>query len=101
MTQMDIFYHAMNYTLKGTVNAAFRGAFRRKSVEEATQLIEELGKGNYGALSKALGSCGRLRGRAIELNKMSAIKAKLDTIMNMISNQERKGYSYNEVGTVE
>ena len=41
MTQMDIFYHAMNYSLKGTINAASRGALRRRSVEEATQLIEE------------------------------------------------------------
>ena len=41
MTQMDIFYHAMNYTSKGTVDATSRGAFRRKSNEEATQLIEE------------------------------------------------------------
>ena len=30
MTQMDIFYHAMNYTSKGTVDATFGGAFRRK-----------------------------------------------------------------------
>ena len=36
MTQMDIFYHAMNYTLKATVDAASRGTFRRKSTEEAT-----------------------------------------------------------------
>ena len=36
MTQMDIFYHAMNYTSKGTVDVASGGAFRRKSVEEAT-----------------------------------------------------------------
>ena len=35
-TQMDIFYHAMNYTSKGNVDASFGGAFRRKSVEEAT-----------------------------------------------------------------
>ena len=42
MTQMDIFYHAMNYTSKGTMDEASGGAFRRKSVEEATQLIEEL-----------------------------------------------------------
>ena len=41
-TRMDIFYHAMNYTLKGTVDPTSRGAFRRKSVEEATQLIEQL-----------------------------------------------------------
>ena len=36
MTHMDIFYYAMNYTLKGTVDVASRGAFRRKSAEEAT-----------------------------------------------------------------
>ena len=46
---MDIFYHAMNYTSKGTVDAAFGGAFRRKSAKEATQLIEELAKSNYRA----------------------------------------------------
>ena len=36
MTQMDIFYHAMNYTSKGTVDTASRGAFKRKSAEEDT-----------------------------------------------------------------
>ena len=39
MTQMEIFYHAMNYTSKGTVNATLGGAFRRRSAKEATQLI--------------------------------------------------------------
>ena len=52
MTQMDILYHA-NYSSKGTVDAAFRGAFQRKSVEEETQLIEELAKRNYRAPSEA------------------------------------------------
>ena len=47
MTQMNIFYHANNYTSKRTVDVASRGAFRRKNVEEATQLIEELVKSNY------------------------------------------------------
>ena len=42
MTHMDIFYHAMNYTSKVTVDAASRSAFRRKSLEEATRLIEVL-----------------------------------------------------------
>ena len=32
---------------------------------------------------------------------MSAIEAKLDTIMNMMNNQERRGHSFNEVGVVE
>ena len=36
MTQMDIFYHAMNYTSKGIVDTASGGAFRRKRAEEAT-----------------------------------------------------------------
>ena len=40
MTQMNIFYHAINYTSKGTVDATSEGALRRKSVEETTQLIE-------------------------------------------------------------
>ena len=52
MKQMDIIYHAMNYSSKGTVDAASRGAFKRKSAEEATQLIEELAKRNYRAPSK-------------------------------------------------
>ena len=77
MTQMDIFYHAMNYTSKGTMDATSRGAFRRKNVEEATQLIEDLVKRNYKAPSEASGSLSRLRTRGvIELNKMSTIKSK-------------------------
>ena len=33
MTQMDIFYHAMNYTSKGIIDAAYYGAFKRKSAK--------------------------------------------------------------------
>ena len=32
---------------------------------------------------------------------MSTIEAKIDTIMNMMNNEERRGNSYNEVGVVE
>ena len=39
---MDIFYHDMNYSSKGIVDAASKGAFIKKSAEETTQLIEEL-----------------------------------------------------------
>ena len=35
ITQMDMFYHAMNYTFKGIIDAAYCGAFKRKSPEEA------------------------------------------------------------------
>ena len=62
MTQMEIVYHAMNYTSKGTVDAASGGAFKMKTAKEATQLIEELAKSNYRAPSEALGSSNRLRG---------------------------------------
>ena len=56
MTQMDIFYHAMNYSSKGIVDAVFGSAFKRKSAEEATQLIEELEKSNYKAPFGASGA---------------------------------------------
>ena len=34
-TQMDIFYHAMNYTSKGIIEATCYGAFKRKKAKEA------------------------------------------------------------------
>ena len=34
-TQMDFFYHSMNYTSKGIIDATYYGAFKRKSAEEA------------------------------------------------------------------
>ena len=36
-----------------------------------------------------------------ELNKMDAIKAKLDTIMNRLKNQERRSHNVNEVGFMQ
>ena len=53
-TQMDIFYHSMNYTSKGIIDVACCAAFKRKSAEEARQLIEDLAKCNYKAPSKEL-----------------------------------------------
>ena len=44
---MNIFYHAMNYSSKGIIDATCCGAFKRKSDEEANQIIEELAKCNY------------------------------------------------------
>ena len=35
ITQMDIFYHAMNYSSKGIVDATCCGAFKRKITKEA------------------------------------------------------------------
>ena len=68
-TQMDILYHSMNYTSKGKINAACYGAFKRKSVEEARQMIEDLAKRNYRASSETSESSSRLKGSGvIELN---------------------------------
>ena len=55
----NIFYHAMYHTSKQTVDVALGEAFKRKNVEEATKLIEELAKSNYIAPSEAAGSSGR------------------------------------------
>ena len=61
ITKMDIFYHAMNYSSKGIIDAACCGAFKRKSVEDANQLIEDLAKSNYRAPVKTSGSSNRLK----------------------------------------
>ena len=45
-TQMDIFYHSMNYTSKGIIDAACGGAFKRRRAEEERQLIEDLARCN-------------------------------------------------------
>ena len=65
---MDIFYHAMNYTSKGIIDAACCGAFKRKRAEEANQLIENLAKNNYKAPCETSGSSSRLRGSGVEQN---------------------------------
>ena len=46
ITQMDIFYHSMNYNSKGIIDVACCGAFKRKSADEANQLIDDLAKSN-------------------------------------------------------
>ena len=73
-TQMDIFYHVMNYTSKGIIDASCCGAFKRRSVEEVRQVIEDLVKCNYKAPSEASGSISRLKENGlIGLDRMTAI----------------------------
>ena len=101
-TQMDIFYHSMNYTSKGITDSTCCGAFKRKSAEEARQLIEDLTKCNYKAPSETSGSSSRLKGSGvIELNRMTVIEVKLDALMNKIGNQDRRMHSVHEVETIE
>ena len=84
---MYICYHAMNYTSKGIIDAAYCGAFKRKSAEKAKKLIEDLTKCNYKASFETLGSSNRLKGSGmLELNQMIAIEAKLDALMSKMGN---------------
>ena len=99
-TQMDIVYHALNDTSKGIIDASCCGAFKRKSAEEARDLIEDLAKCNMKAPSEFSRSIGRGRG-IIELSKMTTIEAKLDAIMNRMDKQERKMHTAHEIGAVE
>ena len=101
-TQMDIFYHSINYASKGIIDAACCGAFKRRSVEEARKLMEDLAISKYKAPSEASGSSSRLKGSSvIELNQMSAIEAKLDALMNKLGNNEIIIHTALEVGTVD
>ena len=101
-TQMDIFYHSMNYTSKGIIDVACCGAFKRKSAERARQFIEYLAKSNYRDPSKTLGSSSKHKGSGvIELNRMTTIEAKLDALMNKLGNKERRMHLAHEVRIVE
>ena len=98
-TQMDIFYHSMNYTSKGIIDAACGGAFRRRRAEEARQLIEDLARCNMRPPSESSGSSSRPKGSGIiELNKMSAMEAKLDALMHRL---DKRMHTANEIGAVE
>ena len=61
-TQMDIVYHSLNDTSKGIIDAACYVAFKRRSAEEAKQLIKDLVKCNMKAPSESSGSNNRTRG---------------------------------------
>ena len=101
-TQRDIFCHAMNYASKGIIDASSCGAFKRRSAEEARQLIEYLAKCNYKAPSETSGSSGRLKGRGlIELNRMTAKEAKLDAVVNKLESNERRMRTAHEVGAIK
>ena len=101
-TQMDIVYHSLNDTSKGIIDASCYGAFKRKSVEEARDLIADLAKCNMKAPSESSGSNSITRGSGvIELNKMTAMEAKLDVIMHRMDKQEKRLHSAHEIGAVE
>ena len=99
-TQVDIVYHALNDTSKGIIDASCCGALKRKSAEEARDLIEDLAKCNMKAPSEF--SRGNNRGKGVmELSKMTAMEAKLDAIMHRMDKQERKMHTAHEIGAVE
>ena len=101
-TQMDIVYPSLNDTSKGIIDASCYGAFKRKSVEEARDLIADLEKCNMKAPSESSGSNSKTRGSGvIELNKITVMEAKLDTIMHKMDKQEKRLHSAHEVGAVE
>ena len=92
-THMDIFYHAMNYASKGIIDASCCGAFKRRNAEEAWKLIEDLAKCNYKAQSEASGSSSKLKGNDLNgLDRMTAIEAKLDVVMNKLGNNEKNAH---------
>ena len=73
-TQIYIFYLAMNYAC--IIDESCCGAFKRRSAEEARELMEDLAKCNYKAPSKASGSSSRMKGNGlIGLDRMTAIEA--------------------------
>ena len=99
-TQMDIVYHALNDTSNGIIDASCCGAFKRKSAEEARDLIEDLAKCNMKAPSEFSRESSKEKW-VMELIKMTTMEAKLDAIMHRMDNQERKMHTAHEIGAVE
>ena len=65
-------------------------------------MIEELAKCSMKAPSESLGSNNRTRGsEVIELNKMTAMEAKLNAIMHRMDKQEKRLHFAHEIGAVE
>ena len=65
-------------------------------------MIEDLAKCNMKAPSESLVNNSRIKGsRVIELNKMTAMEAKLDAIMHKLKNQEKRMHSAHEIGAME
>ena len=101
-TQMDIVYHSLNDTSKGIIDGSCCGAFKRKSVEEARDLIEDLAKCNMKAPSETSRSNSRVRGiGVIELNKMTSMEVNLDAIMHRMDKHERKVHYVHEIVAME
>ena len=91
-TQMDIFYHVMNYTSKGIIDASCCGGFKR-SAEEARQVIKDLAKCNYKTPPESSKSSSRMGGNGlIGLDRTTAIEAKLDAVMNKLSSNEKDAH---------
>ena len=84
------------------IDASCCGAFKRKSVEEARDLIANLAKCNMKAPSEFTRSYSKAKGSGvIELNKMIAMEAKFDAIMHMMDKQDKKLHFAYEIGAVE
>ena len=90
-TQMDIVCHSLNNTSKGIIDASCCCAFKRKTVEEARDLIENQAKCNMKAPSEFTRSDSKARGSGVfVLNKMTTMEEKLDVIMHRIDKQDKK-----------
>ena len=101
ITQMGISYHGMSYTSKGIIDASCCGGFKRRSAEEARQVIEDLSKCNYKTPYESSGSNNRTRGNGlIGLDRTTSIEAKLDAVMNKLSSNEKRMHTAHEVGAV-
>ena len=65
-------------------------------------MIEDLAKCNYKAPFEVSGSNSRLKGNGlIELDRMIAIEAKLEAILNKLGSNEKRMHTAYEVGAVE
>ena len=85
--------------LKGYNRCSLWWSIQKKKSREARQPIEDLARCNMRPPFESSGSSSRAKGNGmIELNKMSAMEAKLDALMHRL---DKRMHSENEIVAVE
>ena len=91
--------HRINLTTQMDIFCC--GGFKRRSAEEARQVIEDLAKCNHKTPSESSGNSSGMRGNGlIGLDRTIAIEAKLDAVMIKLSSNERRMHIAHEVRAI-
>ena len=97
--QAQTFYYGLNYATSSMVDARAGGSIMKKTAKEAYQLFEDLTKNNYQVPSEKV--MGRRTASVLEVDRLSAIEAKLAALTNHITQQAQKGSTMGQMAVMQ